>query len=69
MNAGVRIIKGGRAGGPQSLPVGRGEQTGPQREREIAGTVKGWIAESARRRRAEEQLAFARLNQYRCAHE
>jgi hypothetical protein len=69
MNAGVRIIKGGRAGGPQSPPVGRGEQTGPQREREIAGTVKGWIAESARRRRAEEQLAFARLNRCRRGHE
>jgi hypothetical protein len=68
MNDGVRIIKGGRAGSPQSLPAGRGEQTGPQREREIAGTVQGWIAESARRRRAEEQLAFARLNRSRCIH-
>jgi hypothetical protein len=69
MNTAVRIVKRGRAGGSQSRPAGRGEKTGPQREREIAGTVKGWIAESARRRRAEEQLAFARLNQCRCDHE
>jgi hypothetical protein len=69
MNAGVRIIKGGRVGNPQSLPVGRGEQTGPQREREIVDTVRGWIAESARRRRAEEQLAFARLSLSRCDHD
>lgn len=61
MNAGVRIIKRGRAGGPPSPPPGRGEKTGPQREREIAGTVKGWVAESAQRRRADEQRAFAHL--------
>jgi hypothetical protein len=61
MHTGVRIIKRGRAGGSRSLPVGRGEKTGPQREREIAVTVKSWIAESAQRRRADEQCAFARL--------
>jgi hypothetical protein len=61
MNTGVRIIKGGRTGGSQSRPACRGEKTGPQREREIAGTVKSWIAESAQRRRADEQSAFARL--------
>jgi hypothetical protein len=61
MNNGVRIIKRGRADGSQSLSVGRGEKTGPQREREIAGTVKSWIAESAQRRRADEQCAFVRL--------
>jgi hypothetical protein len=69
MNAGVRIIKAGRAGGAQSLPAGRGEQTGPQLDREIAGTIKGWIDETARRRRAEEQVAFARLDQCRRDHE
>jgi hypothetical protein len=61
MNTGVRIIKRGRADGSQSPPVGRGKKTGPQREREIAGTVKSWIAESAQRRRADEQCAFVRL--------
>ena len=57
MKTGVRVIKGGRADGLRSLQHGGVEQTGPQREREIAGTVKGWIAESARRRRADEQSA------------
>lgn len=61
MKTGVRIIKRGRAGVPQSGTPGRGEQTGAQREREIASTVKGWIAEAARRRRADEQSASARL--------
>ena len=61
MNTGVRIIKRGRADNSQSLPIGRGEKTGPQREREIAGTVKSWIAESAQRRRAGEQRAFVLL--------
>jgi hypothetical protein len=59
MNSGVRIIKRSRAEGLQSLPPGKGEKTGRQREREITSTVKGWIAESAQRRRAEEQSAFA----------
>jgi len=61
MNTGVRIIKRGRARGPQSMPPGQDEKTGRQGEREIASTVKGWIAETARRRRADEQCAFARL--------
>ena len=61
MKTGVRIIKRGRADGSQSLQDGRDEKTGPQREREIAGTVKNWIAESAQRRRADEQSAFACL--------
>ena len=61
MNPGVRIIKRGRADGSQSRPASQGEKTGPQREREIAGTVKGWIAESAQQRRADEQRAFVRL--------
>ena len=68
MNTGVRVIKRGRAGGLQSLPVGRSEKTGPQREREIAGTVKSWIAESVQRRRAEEQCAFVLLKQCHCDH-
>jgi len=61
MNTGVRIIKRGRALCSQSAPVGRGEKTGPQREREIAATVKGWIAESAQRRSDERRCAYARL--------
>jgi hypothetical protein len=63
MNTGVRIIKRGRAGGLQSVSVGRDEKTGPQREREIAGKVKSWITESAQRRRTEKQSAFVLLKQ------
>ncbi len=61
MNTRVRIIKRGRAGGLQSMPPGRGEKTMRQSEREIVGTLKSWIAESAQRRRAEEQRAFVLL--------
>ncbi len=61
MKTGVRIIKRCRARGLQSMAPGRDEKTARQSEREIAGTVKSWIAESAQRRRAEEQCAFARL--------
>ena len=49
MNSGVRVIKRGRDDGPQSLPR-RDEKTTRQSEREIAGTVKGWIAEWEQRR-------------------
>ena len=59
MNYRVRIIKRGRDEGRQSLPPGRDEKTTRQSEREIAGTVKGWIAEWERRRRAEVSTAFA----------
>jgi hypothetical protein len=52
MNSGVRIIKRGSVDGPQSLPPGRDEKTDQQREREIAGMVKGWIAEWERAKSA-----------------
>ena len=63
MNTRVRVIKCGRARESQNVPPGRDEKTGRQSEREIAGAVKSWIAESAQRRRAEEQSAFALLKQ------
>ena len=59
MNTGVRIIKRGRDDGAQSLPTGRAEKTTQQNEREIAGTVKGWINEWEQRRRLAAQSAFA----------
>ena len=52
MNSGVRVIKRGNSDGPQSLPTGRDEKTDRQREREIAGTVKGWVAEWERAKSA-----------------
>ena len=61
MNTGVRIVKRGVARGPQSILPGRDEKTVRQGEREIARTVKSWVAESARRRRAAERSAMALL--------
>jgi len=61
MNPEVRIIKRGRADGLQSQPPVGGEKTGRQSEREIADTVKSWIAELAQRKRADERSAFAFL--------
>ena len=58
MKSGVRVIKRGREDGPRGLPPGRDEKTDQQREREIAGTVKGWVAEweSAKSARRTEFL-------------
>ena len=61
MNTRVRVIKRGGARESQSVPPGQDEKTGRESEREIACAVKSWIAESAQRRRAEEQCAFALL--------
>ena len=58
MNSGVKIIKRGSVDGPQSLPPGRDEKTDRQREREMAGTVKGWVAEW-------ERVKSARLTEAR----
>jgi hypothetical protein len=59
MNTGVRIIKRSRDDGAQSLSPGRAEKTTRQSEREIAGTVKGWINEWEQRRRPAAQSALA----------
>jgi len=59
MNSGVRIIKRVRADAARSLPPGRDEKTTRQTEREIAGTVKGWVAEWEQRRRLAAQSALA----------
>ena len=52
MNSGIRIIKRGSVEGPQSPPPDRDDKTDRQREREIVGTVKGWIAEWERAKSA-----------------
>ena len=57
MNSGIRIIKASRTGELQSAPLRRDVMTGRQSEREIAGTVKNWIAEWAQQRRADERIA------------
>ena len=58
MNSEVRIIKRDRADGSQSLALRSNEKTS---EREIAGTVKNWIAELAQRKRADELSARTRF--------
>jgi hypothetical protein len=61
MNSGVKIIKRDRI---QVLPTSvlrQNEKTGLQNEREIAGTIKNWIAELAQRRRADELTARTRF--------
>ena len=66
MNAGVRIVKRDRAEGLPGLPLGPVEKTARQSEREIASTIKNWIAELAQRRRADEHARrmefFAAMN-------
>ncbi len=59
MNSGLRVIKRGRDDGQQSLPPDQREKTARQSEREIAGTVKGWIAEWEERRRLNTRSALA----------
>ena len=64
MKSGVRVIKRGREDGPRSLPPGGDEKTPRQSEREMAGTVKGWIDEWEQRRRLDTQSAFALLKSW-----
>ena len=59
MNYRVRIIKRGRDEDRHIPPPGRAEKATRQSESEIAGTVKGWIAEWERRKRADSLRAYA----------
>lgn len=61
MKSGVRIIKRDRADGLQCSLLRQDEKTGPMSEREIASTVKNWIAELAQRKRADEHSARTRF--------
>jgi hypothetical protein len=60
MSAGVRIIKR-NAVGLQSPSRDVDEKTGRQNDREIASTVKTWVADVAQRRRSERQIACTRF--------
>jgi hypothetical protein len=51
MKYAVRIVKRGRDEGSQSLQVDDGKEKALPCEHDIAGTVKGWIAEAEQRRR------------------
>ena len=55
MNSAVKIIKRSKNEDLTGLQTGQDEMTGPQSTREMVRTVKGWIAELHRRRRAEER--------------
>lgn len=66
MNSGIKIIKRNRTGGLQNSPLRQDEKTGRQSEREIAGTVKNWIAELAQRKRADEHRAAQLLAAIHC---
>jgi hypothetical protein len=59
MNSRVKIIK--REHIFQDTPPAQDENTGRMREREIATTVKHWIAELAQRRRTEESTLFKKF--------
>lgn len=66
MNSGIKIIKRSRTDGLQNSPLRQDEKTVQQSEREIAGTVKNWIAELAQRRHTDEHRAAQLLAAIHC---
>lgn len=66
MNSGIKIIKHSRADRLENSRPRQDEKTGPQIEREIAGTVKNWIAELAQRRRADDRRSAQLLAAIHC---
>ena len=65
MNTGIRIIKRSLVEVPESSPLIQNEKTTQVNERDIAITVKNWIAELAQRRLVDEHNArrfFAAMN-------
>ncbi|HEU4509101.1 MAG TPA: hypothetical protein VFR78_12720 [Pyrinomonadaceae bacterium] len=61
MNCEVKIIKRDHAKRSHTSPLHRDEKPGQPSDREIAGTVKNWIAELAQQRRANELTARTRF--------
>ena len=59
MQARIRIIKGGAGGNTNGLSANEIEKTVQQREREMANTVKSWVAEWEARNRALKTAAFS----------
>lgn len=55
MNSRVRIVKRRSDEGLQSEQAGRDQKSPSHGERDIASTVKGWIAEREQRRRTSER--------------
>ena len=61
MKSGIKIIKRIRTDELKNAPLRQDEKTVQQSEREIAGTVKNWIAEWAQQRLADERIARTRF--------
>ena len=61
MNSGVKIIKRDRTHVLPSSSLRHDAKTGQTSDRQIAGTVKNWIAELAQRKRADEHSARTRI--------
>ena len=61
MNSGVKIVKRDHANVLQTSPLPPGEKTSQPSQREMAGTIKNWIADLAQRRRADELTARTRF--------
>ena len=61
MSSGVRVVKQGRNETLKSLALGQDEKTERQSEREIASTIKSWIAELELRRRSRRTEALRAL--------
>jgi hypothetical protein len=57
MQARIRIIKGGVGANRNSLPANHSEKTDLQLDREMANTVKSWVAEWEARNRALKTAA------------
>ena len=57
MQARIRIIKSGVGANRNSLPANQSEKTDRQLDREMANTVKSWVAEWEARNRALKTAA------------
>ena len=61
MQSRIKIIKRGAVGNTDGFSTNEIEKTVQQREREMANTVKGWVAESEARNRALKTAAASLL--------
>lgn len=55
MNSGVRIVKRGRVESGEHSQVQQKQESDTSNEREIASTIKAWIADREQRRRLNDQ--------------
>jgi hypothetical protein len=58
VNSSIRIIKPQANDGSENSRPDKDMKTARQQTREIADTIKGWIAERQQRRRTEERIDF-----------